>query len=161
MKNKILTYLKEVLRDTVTDVPDSFVDFWIDHYGAKVKKIILDKNDKEWRVDKVLTVDEENEVAPKPISWRNGSSPEALDYSVLHLESIFSNWEEHEELIPFAGIDSLESTAYDLLVLNFLETTVPKVSVWVHEQSFGYEEPYLIDVADSFEDFLAKWNASK
>lgn len=157
MEEKIKTHLVRLLEDKNDVFPDEILQFWVRHYGATVDKTILDKTGKEWTVDQVLSVDMKEDVSPTPVSWRNNISPAALDYSAPYLESVLSNWEEHDKLIAIAGIRSHEKSNYDLLVISFLEGHSPKVSIWVHNESFGYDEPYLIEVADSFEIFQTDW----
>lgn len=154
---KIEFYLAEIINDYKTIVPASIITFWANNYGKIVNKPILDKNGTKWTVDKILTVDSEEEVTSSEVSWRSNSSALELDYSAPYLESILPNWEENNELIPFAALN-IESAAFDLLVINFLYTNNPKVSIWLHEESTR-EEPFLIEVADSCDEFILKINS--
>lgn len=151
-KSKIELYIAGVIEKNRISVPVSLIAFWADNYGLTINKIIIDKEGNEWVIDKVLSVDAEDEILSTEISWRNNSSPLELDYSAPYLESVLPNWEENDLLIPFAALNT-ENAAFDLLVINFLSGNIPKISIWVHEESNDIEA-FFIDVADNCQVFL-------
>jgi hypothetical protein len=158
MKQKIEKYLFELLGTDSKFIPEAIIDFWSEVYGQQVDKVMKDTNGNEWRIDRVLTVDNESDVNHETISWRNDSAAEHLDYSVPYLESVLPNWEENELLIPILGIDSNSTAEYDLVVLNLTDIKFPKLSVWLHDENVGKEEPVLYDLKDDLESFIVKWN---
>ena len=160
MKQKIENYLYELLGTDCKFIPEAIIDFWGKVYGHQVDKVIKDTQGIEWRIDRVLTVDNESDVNHNTISWRNNSAAEQLDYSVPYLESVLPNWEENELLIPILGIDSNSIAHYDLVVINLTDIKSPRLSVWVHDENIGMEEPVLHDLEDDFETFIKKWNQS-
>lgn len=160
MKQKIRNYLYELLGTDYKLIPEAIIDFWSEVYSQQVDRVVKDTHGNEWRIDRVLTVDNESDVNHDIISWRNNSASEQLDYSVPYLESILPNWEENELLIPILGIDSNSMASYDLVVINLTDIKLPKLSVWVHDENVGNEEPVLHDLKDDFETFINKWNQS-
>lgn len=156
-KEKIVRYLKETLGDHDVAIPESLIDFWSTYYGQPINKTMTDVEGQSWHMDSVLTVDSREEVNPTEYSWRNSSSPAALDYSVPYLESVLSNWEEHDRLIPIMAIESQERAEFDLVVINLVDNQKLKISIWVHEENDDSDEPYLVDLAENWDDFYEKW----
>lgn len=159
-KEKIKKYLEEILDDTAEIIPESIINFWVENYGLTVNKTITDENNKKWNIDRILTVDSDEEVDQNSISWRNNSDFADLDYSLPYLESILSNWEENDTLIPIMGIESNNYANYDLLVINISNNNIPKISIWVHDENWNSDEPYLIDISKNCDEFINKWNDS-
>jgi hypothetical protein len=157
-EQKIRNYLYDLLGTDSKLIPESIIIFWSEEYGKQVDMILQDKRGIEWRIDRVLTVDVESDVDHNKISWRNNSAAEELDYSVPYLESVLPNWEENELLIPILGIDSNSMANYDLVVINLTDIKLFKLSVWVHDENVGNEEPVLHDFEDDFETFFIKWH---
>lgn len=147
-KNRIELYLAET---TAAEIPGSFIDYWVKNYGKVIDIPITDKQGGQWVLQKMLTVNDEDEMEDGEISWRNNSSPAELDFSVPYLESILPNWEENDRLIPFAALNT-DNAAFDLAVLDFSGSLTPKISIWVHEKNA--QEMFLIDIADTVDDFL-------
>lgn len=148
IKHKLERYLAET---AAGEIPGPFIDFWTENYGKNIHKTIRDADDNEWVLQRMLTVNDEKEIETGTISWRNNTVPEELDYSVPYLESVLPNWEENDRLIPFAALNT-DNAAFDLAVLNFSESSIPKISIWLHEESL--REAFLTDIANTAEDFL-------
>jgi hypothetical protein len=157
IKQKIKDYINEILGDKSVVVPESIIDFWATNYGQQVNKTMVDNSGNNWRIDRVLTVDAEEDVNITKTSWRNNVGAEELDYSVPYLESILSNWVENDKLIPLLAINSNETACYDLVVINLFHETL-KLSVWVHDDNIDMDEPVLYNIAESVDDFLIQWN---
>ena len=161
MRAKIEDYLKRGLREIEGgEIPEIFIEFWSHYYGQQVNLELTDIDGQKWHVDRLLHLDGRDEITDRTVSWRGGDL-EQLDYSVEYLESVMPNWEDHSHIFPFAGIDSSERSAYDLVTLDYTCSKQPKISIWVHEKSFGYEEPFLIEVSPTFEQFMDYWNTMK
>jgi hypothetical protein len=73
------------------------------------------------QVDRVFSfVDKGDLTPPFQPSWRPpGDQDFRLDVSVPHFESMMSNWEEREGLVPFAGVDTVEAAEYDMLCFHY------------------------------------------
>ena len=135
-----------------------FLDFLRRHYGVTLSDCwVKDVEGNELRVQRVLTYEDRDSLpgAIQP-SWRGSPDDERLEYSVLYLESSYPNWEDHDKLIPFAGIDCEEMSQFDMLCLDYREEGRPSVVVWIAEESMGYASPKTDPVADDFDEFLSR-----
>lgn len=95
IREKIEKYLNRTLEDDRDIIPHGFIDFWAKNYGKSVDFTLKDKKGNVWKVDKILHLMNKNEIQSGKPSWRGFDGPEELDYSVLYLESMMSNWEDH------------------------------------------------------------------
>ena len=161
MRTKIEDYLKRRLRENEEgEIPEKFIEFWSHYYGQQVNFEITDINGKKWLVDRFLHLDDRDEITDRTVSWCGGGL-EQLDYSVEYLESGMPNWEDHSHIYPFAGINTKGNVEFNLVTLDYMCSKQPKISIWVHEESFGYEEPFLIEVSPTFKQFMDYWNTLK
>ena len=151
-KQKLEAYLLDLMQEGFNSFPTSILEFWSTHYGMELNKVIADKNGNNWTVDRILTVDTDEDAPAEPISWRHNNGPEALDYSLPYLESILPNWEEDAALIPMMAINSNENSTYDLVVLDLSNATTPKLSIWVHDDSA--DDTTLFDLTQDLDEFL-------
>ena len=153
IRRKLTDWLGASYPEHYGKVPEALLSFWVAHYGQAVSfEVQRADTGARLTVDRVFDVEDEDDVpADAPDSWRG--SPEVLDYSIDYFERAMPNWEDHDEILPFAGVEVSEATAFDMLVLDFRDGDA-RLGIWLHEESFGYEEPHVVAVVGGLGGFL-------
>lgn len=153
--NKVLEHTETIFAHTEYQLEEIFIDFLEKNYGVLFSNCwIRDETKTEYQLERILNYETPQTLPyPKIPSWR-GNKDLRLDFSIPQLSTNFRNWEDHEQLLPFAALDCEHQANFNLLCLDYSYKT-PAIVIWHTTESFGLSTIKTTKVSNSFKEFLS------